>query len=134
MMLKGGGLSGLTQRKTHIFSCKMHSVWTMVVSCGWKCGKSVWKSTLAENSQDIFPPWSIRCNKICMWHTKLQWISSGHVLLINNSYLFFVWQRSWKWKHIYIYIYTYIYIYIVLKPRDTLLSCFHMIVVQYHMF
>ena len=26
----------------------------------------------------------------------------------------------------------YIYIYIVLKPRDTLLSCFHIIVVQYY--
>ena len=119
-------------REKHIYS----AVKALRLNNGSQLWLKMWQIRLKihprENSQDIFPPWSIRCNRICMWHTKLQWISSGHVLLINNSYLFFWCGKRHENGNIYIYIY--IYIYIVLKPRDTLLSCFHMIVVQYHIF
>ena len=59
---------------------------------------------------------------------------SGHVLLINNSYPSFCVANIMKIGTILIYIHIHIdtYIYIVLKPRDTLVSCFHIIVVQYH--
>ena len=59
---------------------------------------------------------------VCDLKWKLQWIGSGHVVLISNSYPAFcvanINHENWT--------------YIALKPGGTLLYCFHMVVVKYH--